>query len=751
MISKESVYTRIRKTGNLPTLSGILLKLLEACDNDAAPLAEIASLVSKDPALSFRVLQLVNSSFSGHRSNFTGIEQAVASLGVNSIKNIAVTTSIHQVFEQKRFKAVKQFNINTFWWHSLMCATLARRIAKKIRFSNINEAYLSGLLHDIGRMVLISTFPKEHDAFLLETEDAQNELWAEEQLIGVTHCEAGYWLVQNWNLNSMMADAIRYHHVPLDQVREAFPLIKIVYVANLLRETGPNHESSAAAGELLLGLDSVDLRNIVEGATEEVLQIADSLDIRVRPPGFGGKGGRKGQTSGQGNTAEDAMFEDIPPLLFDGIPPLSDPRKPDTADEDSLAARIRSIALLSGFLENLVQAGDSEAILAVFEQSMSILFNIEEVLFFLPDKDQMLLKGRTSEANTLQQLSEGLVLPVQRSSSLIVKAFRNPVLTYLTAESHKGNLADAQVMSAFRSTTVLFVPILAARKPAGVILLGLPEALKSLSRSDLKLIQVIAGQVGLCLFMENMKTRKAEEIEAERMAAVSLTARKFAHEINNPLGIISNYLTTMRLKLSDENDIQEELAIVGEEIKRISSMVNQMDLFSQTAPASHVLTDVNEVIEEVIHLVRSPLLAAAGTIISFRPDAKLPKIMTSRDALKQILINLLKNASEAMADGGSVEVRTGVSSSRIGPGGEVLQPDCIEIMVRDTGPGLPESIMQNLYKPLLTTKNNGHSGLGLSIVLKTVKDLGGSISCSSRPYEGTSFFISLPLSERNFQ
>ncbi len=750
MFSKESVYTRIRKTGNLPTLPGILLKLLEACDDDATPLAEIASLVSKDPALSFRVLQLVNSSFSGHRSIFAGIEQAVASLGVNSIKNIAVTTSIHQVFEQKRFKAVKQFNINTFWWHSLMCATLARRIAQKIRFSNINEAYLSGLLHDIGRMVLVSTFPKEHDAFLLETKDARNELWAEEQLIGVTHCEAGYWLVQNWKLNSLMADAIRYHHEPVEQIREAFPLVKIVYVANLLGENGPDHESNAAAGELLLGLDSVNLRNIMAGATEEVLQIADNLDIRVRPPGFDGNGGRKRQTTDQGYPAAEAFMEGIPPLVFEGIPPLSNPRKPDIACEDSLAARIRSIALLSGFLENLVQAGDSEAILAVFEQSMSILFNIEEVLFFLPDKDQMLLKGRTSAANTLQPLSEGLILPVQRSSSLIVKAFRNPVLTYLTAENHKGNLADAQVMTAFRSTTVLFVPILAAKKPAGVILLGLPETLKSLSMSDLKLIQVIAGQVGLCLFMENMKTRKAEEIEAERMAAVSLTARKFAHEINNPLGIISNYLTTMRMKLSDENDIQEELAIVSEEIKRISSMVNQMDLFSQTASANYALTDVNAVIEDVIHMVRSSLLAAAGTIISFRPDARLPKIMTSRDALKQILINLLKNASEAMADGGSVEIRTGVSSSRIGPGGEVLQPDCIEIMVRDTGPGLPESIMQNLYKPFFTTKKNGHSGLGLSIVLKTVKDLGGSISCSSRPYEGTSFFISLPIGERDF-
>ena len=95
MISKENVYAKIKKSGNLPTLPEILVKLIEACDNDTTTLSEIASIISTDPVLSLRVLQLVNSSYYSLRSTFTGVEQAVVYLGANSIKNIAITTSIH--------------------------------------------------------------------------------------------------------------------------------------------------------------------------------------------------------------------------------------------------------------------------------------------------------------------------------------------------------------------------------------------------------------------------------------------------------------------------------------------------------------------------------------------------------------------------------------------------------------------------------------------------------------------------------
>ena len=160
MSSKDTIYSHIEQSGNLPTLPAILLKLLAACDKDDTPMSDIAAIINKDPVLSCKVLQLVNSAYYGFRYSFKGLDQAVVYLGANTLKNIAITMSVHQVFDRKRFKNIGFFNINVFWYQSLMCATLARRIAQKIGFTGIDEAYLSGLLHNIGRLILISTFPK---------------------------------------------------------------------------------------------------------------------------------------------------------------------------------------------------------------------------------------------------------------------------------------------------------------------------------------------------------------------------------------------------------------------------------------------------------------------------------------------------------------------------------------------------------------------------------------------------------------
>ncbi len=741
MLNKENAYAKIKESGNLPTLPEILLKLLEACDCETTTLPEIAEIISKDPALSFKVLQLVNSAFYGLSRNFLSIEQAVIYLGSNNIKNIAVTTCIHQVFEAKRFNKVKAFKIEVFWWHSLMCATLARRIAKKIRYANIDEAYLSGLLHDIGRLILVSTFPEEHKTFLLETEDVWNELWAEQQVIGITHCEAGAWLVHNWNLNSLMADAIKYHHEPLEKIKDAFSLIKIVYVSRLLKDNCHDTAGNLEAGSSLLGLDGDDIASIIEGATEEVLQVAENLNINAKAPCAPEKNKQKTSlplesphASPQGRIPEKSIQDETCQAHA-------------ASCQDVLVSRIKNIALLSGFLENLVQAGDSEAIIATFEQSMSILFNIEKVLFFLPDKDGVLLKGRTSTSSDLQPLSQGLTLPVQGSSSQIVKAYLNQSLTYLTSETKFASLADMQLLSTFRSATVLLVPVFAHKKPLGVILLGLPKSVKILPWSDCKLVQTIAQQVGLCFYLENLQARKAEEIEVERKAAIALTARKFAHEINNPLGIINNYLTTLRLKLAQEDNIQEELGVIGEEITRISNMINQLDMFSSTVSPESALTDVNAVIEDIMQIFKAPLLNAPGAVITFLPDSKLPKIMTSRDALKQIIINLLKNAAEAIGEDGNVVIRTGIPLQKF-PVHDNDQGEHIEIVVEDTGPGMPEAVLENLYKPFVTTKSSGHSGLGLSIIQKIVTDLGGKISCESRPHVGTRFAVHLPIAKK---
>jgi len=736
MISKDNAYSLIQKSDNLPTLPAILLKLLAACDNEETPLSEIAAIINKDPVLSFKVLQLVNSAYYGFRYSFKGIEQAVVYLGSNTIKNIAVTMSIHQVFERKRFKSIRQFDINVFWYNSLMCATFAKRIAQTIGFKSIDEAYLSGLLHNIGRLILISTFPIEHETILAKTKDQKDTLWAETQLLGVTHCEAGSWLMQKWKMSSTMADAIQYHHEPLEKIKEAFPLVKIIYASNLLCENCDDVENTYEIVEQLMELKHTDIREIIQGAEEEIEQIANNLEIKIQKPTEANNSKSKPATQNAGKKTDTTSTSQpaYPPFI----------NETDVHEEvlqENLAARVKRISLLSSFLDRLVQAADVEGIITACEQAMGILFKIEKVMFFLTDNDKVLLRGHTSPDSSLHQTSQGLTLTLQQSSSLITKTYNDMSMTYLMADKSTDNLADNQIITAFKCHTVLLVPLLADKKPAGVIVLGLPEAIDTLATNEIELLQMVAQQVGLRLQIESIKAQKAAELEAERMAAVSMTAKKIAHEINNPLGIIRNYIASMKLRLSDNEQINNELTIIDEEIHRISSLIVQMDMFSKDPVFPFELTDVNAAIEDIIHLVNASNSSTSGVVISFLPDNNLPYIITSKDAIKQFLINLLKNAIEAMDNGGTIIVKTGLPSEEMAAGKEG-----IEIIVADTGPGLPESVKTNLYTPFVTTKQNGHSGLGLSIVHKTIKDLGGKISNTSSPKDGTSFSIFLPNS-----
>ena len=712
MSTKESVFHRIKESGHVPVLPEILVRLLEACDNQATPLTQVASLIDKDPSLSYKVLQLVNSAYFGLKTTYSGVDQAVVYLGVNSVKNMAVTAAVHQVFNSERVNNLKYFNIHTFWHHSLKCACLSRRLAELTEQANPDDAYLGGLLHDLGKLVLVSAYPEQYESVLAESPPQDELLEAEQNKIGAHHADIGAWLVADWKLNSLIGDAISYHHEDPERVTGAFPLVKIVYTANELSKDGDQHSARGVA-ELLLGVVEEDLKQIAEAATEEILQISSELGITVEAPSP--EEGEEGRTV--------IVAEDGATL------------------HANLASRIKGISLLSGFLENMSQAENNEAMIKAFEQSLQVLFGFDRTILLMPDRDQVLLSGRASASNKLRGLSLELILPIQKSSSRIVKAYQTRSPDYLKTSEEQDNLADRQVLSAFGSRVVALVPLAAEMQEVGVALIGLPESMNELSTNDNRLLRTICHQAAMCLYLDELKIRKAEDIEAERQAAISMTARKFAHEVNNPLGIIHNYLTTLKLKVADEDNINRELGIISEEINRISAMINQLDTFAQASFSTSDLTNVNNIVSDIVQLVKSSFLSDSATEIVFNADPELPLIKTSPDGLKQIVINLLKNSSEAMDGGGQVVVTTSRSQRSGGEGqGRIL------IRVEDNGPGLPVTVKENLYTPFISTKGIGHSGLGLSIVKKAVGDLGGTIECTSEPERGTVFEIGLPIS-----
>ena len=719
MNSKAKIYVQLQRSKNLPSLPQVLLKIIETCDREDMHLSELSQIITKDASISSRVLNLVNSSYFALNSTFSNIDQAVVYLGADTIKNISVTASVQQVFSNLRQS--ENFSMSRFWWDSFSSAIYAKRIARQIAYANTEEAYLAGLLHDLGELLLWMNYAKESTAVHNLTDSKTAQCRAEEEQIGINHCEAGAWLVKQWKLNSFIADTVLYHHASLEQIKGAFPLVKIVYLADKCCQVRDgNFEAVYDTGSELLDLGVGQVDEIHAGVEEEIREVAASLEVKVKPP--------------SGRAVEQA----------------SESTKYDL----DLLHQVENYSLLHGFLGNLVQAESRDAIFKAIEQALNILFDIETIVFFLHDFEQQKLYGTASTLNRYADQAQSLALSAEQGTSLLVKSMleRESIISLQDADLQLDSLADSQLFDAVGGKGMLYLPMIAKKRSVGVIVIGLPDSPGNdlSSKSDSELLQLLANQAAISLYLDEVKRKQAEKIQAARLATASMAAAKVVHEVNNPLGIIRNYLKILEMKLPKKDSLINELTILDEEINRITTIIQQLDNFSNPVKHSFELTDVNVLLSNLLRILSKSVFYSSRIKVHFTPDSDLPAIMTDGDSIKQIVINLIKNAAEAMPDGGNVYVKT--SSSYTDEFGTIHTPDenndFIELTILDDGPGMPEKVLSQLFEPFTSTKGKGHSGLGLSIVSALTKELQGTVKCASDKEVGTRFTLSLPIKQR---
>jgi two-component system, NtrC family, sensor kinase len=224
-------------------------------------------------------------------------------------------------------------------------------------------------------------------------------------------------------------------------------------------------------------------------------------------------------------------------------------------------------------------------------------------------------------------------------------------------------------------------------------------------------------------------------LQAEKLAAIGKLAAGVAHEINNPL---TGVLTNSSLLLADlppGDARREDLQTIVDETLRCRRIVKGLlDFARQTPPQTETLA-LGDLVEKVLELVRhQPSFRAIQ--VSTALDPELPSVHADRDQLRQVILNLVLNAAEAMPEGGALTL-----TSRRGPAGTV------EIVVADTGPGIPEEVRDRIFEPFFTTKKAG-TGLGLAIVYGIMEQHRGAIRVESAPGRGTMMTISLPAVER---
>ncbi len=204
-------WKKIDSIKELPTLPMIYFKVNKALQNNDASVKGVAGIIEMDQAMSSKVLHIVNCAFYGFRSKISSIPQAVMILGFNTVKNAIVSVSILDVFALK--EKFQGFDIKNFWSHSIAVAVLSKHLAEKSRIAPPEDAFIAGLLHDMGKLIMIQHFKEEFSlVWQKKQKDGLSFYDAERSIAQVDHAEIGAYLAKRWLFPDSLIEAISSHH-----------------------------------------------------------------------------------------------------------------------------------------------------------------------------------------------------------------------------------------------------------------------------------------------------------------------------------------------------------------------------------------------------------------------------------------------------------------------------------------------------------------------------------------------------------
>jgi signal transduction histidine kinase len=513
---------------------------------------------------------------------------------------------------------------------------------------------------------------------------------------GVSAAHIADWL-KPLDTDGWLADAVCYHAEPLARGRAAHPLVRIVQLAYQLAGRAD-------------ALDSVDVRAALAalqmGAGEAAQLISDS----------------------QAQTRQLA-------LRFGLVDAMT---QTHGSGFDRLARLYAGQAAQSAVHSHFHRASGVEQLYPLLQDSLRALFGIEGACLFAPAADGNL---RLSEMIAAASGLSALAIPPDDGHSALPRALTRNAPQYFVRGEVEGALVDEQIARRLGASCFLCQPLALHDGRIGLLVAG--DAASDLSVSPLWRFVLAECTEGLRLKPSRV-TPLSQALPAHTVPAVPSDdiprerVRRAVHEVANPLTIMRNYVNLLSERLGADSAVQRDLGIIGDEIERVARIVRGIVVKEDTPGPDTALelASVNGVVSELVRMALGTLFTPNKVNVQIDLNPDVPPMPLQKDLLKQVLFNLAKNAVEAMhAGGGHLKFTTRLA--------KVDGQQQVEIEVADTGPGLPDTVVSQLFEPVFSDKGGDHAGLGLTISRSLVERMNGHISCASTP-QGTHFLIRLP-------
>lgn len=628
---------------------GVLARLLEELGGRKSLNGEIAAILTLDPALVLRALQIYAQAHVGESLlGFRRID-LLKDLDVCALKGLALSMATVQLTQ------ASHANQDANWRLAVHCAVLSRLLAEKTGYPSLDEAWLAGLL---------AWLPE----FLAETGDDPR---LAQQLAQAA--------LDELPLRTFLPDALRYLHEPAPRLRDAAPLVQLVVAAHRLIKLSGTATTSKTDISWLDALFSDSI--IDQKALGDMLNKAE-----VTAEGIASEYGRK--------------------------------QPGDIALELN---RFNQLELTAGAIHS-----DSEAAILALANLLASQASLAEPIYLKLNKRSSFLEARALGAREAPPIS----IRVEGSKSAAVRALlTRSAVVVLESAGQSAAVLDLQLIHQADADGLVAIPVGEGDSQGVLLVCGSASAISAVATMPKHYTRMgeLAGRA--------VAPSIVIETGNEQNHGLPARVRHAAHEVNNPLGIIKNYLAILKVKLGDDAPIADELRIIHEELDRIVRIVRSLareDIELDEVPED---SDLNALIQDLVK-VTQPTWQSKGIEVTTQLTSGLPLLSSGRDKLKQIVLNLMLNAIEATPAGGTVRIETALLANH-------RHERFIEILVADSGHGIPPELAEQIFDPLDTEKSDGHAGLGLSIVRSLTESMQGSINFKTGA-SGTTFQISLP-------
>lgn len=266
-MSKNTLDSIVRKVQDMKPLPMVVGQIINITENPKATIRDLEDVILKDQVLTTKILRVANSAYYTYNRKISTISQAAVLIGFKAIKGIAFASVLNKYMnvELKGYEMQQ----DDLWKQAQTCAIAAREISKRIKYRDQEEAYIAGLLHDVGKTVLSQYLEEEYGEIVKLVEEGMSFDEAEAKVLGFSHTEIGGKVAEKWNLPKHLVDAIKFHHNP-DSADDNIMMVNIVHVADAITmmigigmgADGMNYRMSERALEML-GLDEIGIQDLI--------------------------------------------------------------------------------------------------------------------------------------------------------------------------------------------------------------------------------------------------------------------------------------------------------------------------------------------------------------------------------------------------------------------------------------------------------------------------------------------------------